>query len=734
MKKLTIDKAKQRIHDLRQMINEYRYHYHVLDESIMSEAAADSLKHELAELEGQYPQLITPDSPTQRVAGTPLPGFTQVRHTTRMLSLNDVFNRDEVEAWIKRVQKLVPGSSPEFFIDVKLDGLACALTYLNGKFVQAVTRGDGFVGEDVTANVRTIESVPYELRASKGFEKFLKGRTEIRGEIIIHKKDFEALNQSREASGKPVFANPRNLAAGSIRQLDPQLAAERPLRFRAWEILRDDPSELPTNAYAYEVIRNLGIASGKQATVLRPRPTITSPNKPRNSPGENRIELGDISIDTSPSDRRFAAGEGGVYGEVIVGRGLKGLDQIMQYVDSWEIKRHKLPYNTDGLVIKLNDRKEYTDLGVVGKAPRAAVAYKYAAEEATTAVRDIVISVGRTGAATPVAVFDPVVVAGTTVQHASLHNADEIARKDIRVGDTVIIFKAGDIIPQVSRVLPKLRPHGSKAFDMERELQRQYPELRFTRPEGEAIYRVAGTTSKVLLKQALEHFASKSALDIDGMGEKNVAALVDAKLVHDMADIYTITKQQLLGLERFAEISATNLVNAIAAAKHAELPRFMFGLGIRHVGTQTAIDLSEHFGSMSKLAQATMDDLLEVDGVGEIVAESILAWFADPDNQRLLQKFTDLGVEVVYKSHAAGPLHDVNFVITGTLHNMGRDETADRIRRLGGTFQSSVGKTTTYLVVGDNPGDSKIAKADKLGTKRIDENELRRILENCGRK
>ncbi len=674
MKQLSHEQAKQRIAKLRDTINDYRYHYHVLDESIMSESAADSLKHELAQLEEQFPDLVTPDSPTQRVAGQPLPGFTQVQHTSRMLSLNDVFSRDEVEAWIKRVQKLAPEAKPEFFIDVKLDGLACALIYQDGKFVRAVTRGDGFVGEDVTANIRTIESVPFELRTAKGFEHFLEGRTEIRGEIIIHKKDFEALNKSRETEGKPTYANPRNTAAGSIRQLDPKLAAERPLRFRAWDILRDDPAEIPTNAYAYEAIRNLGIASGRQAAVL------------------------------------------------------KDLDAIMHFVDEWEDKRHHLPYNTDGMVIKLNNRKEFADLGVVGKAPRAAVAYKYAAEEATTVVRDIVISIGRTGAATPVAVFDPVFVAGSTVQHASLHNADEIARKDIRVGDTVIIFKAGDIIPQVSKVLPKLRPRKSRAFDMEAELKRQYPELEFARPEGEAVYRVKGATGKILLKQALEHFASKQALDIDGMGEKNVAALVDAKLVHDMADIYAITKEQVLELDRFADISATNLINGIAAAKRPPLPRFIFGLGIRHVGSQTAIDLSEKFGSLEKLAHATMDDLLSVEGVGDIVAESTLAWFADEDNQRLLEKFKELDVLPVYKSHAKGPLHGQGFVITGTLSKMDRDAAADRIRELGGTFQSSVGKTTTYLVLGENPGESKVAKAEKLGTKQIDETELMKII------
>jgi DNA ligase (NAD+) len=674
MKKLTHDQAAQRIADLRETINDYRYHYHVLDESIMSESAADSLKHELAQLEEEFPDLVTPDSPTQRVAGQPLPGFTQVQHTSRMLSLNDVFSRDEVEAWIKRIQKLAPEAKPEFFIDVKLDGLACALLYEDGKFVRAVTRGDGFVGEDVTANVRTIESVPFELRHSKKFENFLHGRTEIRGEIIIHKKDFEQLNKLREAEGKPTYANPRNTAAGSIRQLDPKLAAARPLRFRAWEILRDDPSEIPTNDFAYEAIRNLGVASGRQAAVL------------------------------------------------------KDLDEIMNFIDEWEDKRHHLPYNTDGMVIKLNNRKEYADLGVVGKAPRAAVAYKYAAEEATTVVRDIVISIGRTGAATPVAVFDPVVVAGTTVQHASLHNADEIARKDIRVGDTVIIFKAGDIIPQVSKVLPKLRPKKSVPFDMEKELSRQYPELEFSRPEGEAVYRVKGATGKILLKQALEHFASKAALDIDGLGEKNVAALVDAKLVNDMADIYALTKEQVLGLDRFADISATNLINGIAAAKRPKLPRFIFGLGIRHVGSQTAIDLSEAFGSLDKLAHATMDDLLAVEGIGDIVAESVLAWFADVDNQKLLEKFEELDVKPVYSSHATGPLHGMGFVITGTLSKMDRDAAADKIRDLGGTFQSSVGKTTTYLVVGENPGESKVAKAEKLGTKTINEDELLEML------
>ncbi|HEX8762803.1 MAG TPA: NAD-dependent DNA ligase LigA [Candidatus Saccharimonadales bacterium] len=665
--KLNKERPEERVRKLRELINDYRYHYHVLDESIMSEAAADSLKHELAQLESDHPELVTPDSPTQRVAGAALPGFTQVRHQTRMISLNDVFNEEEVAAWIKRTVKLVGDEKLEFFADLKMDGLACALIYQDGIFIQAVTRGDGQVGEDVTANVRTIESVPMRLRTDAAHEHLLKGRTEVRGEIIIHKDDFETLNRKREQEGLPVYANPRNLAAGSIRQLDPKLTAARPLRFRAWEILRDDPTELPTNREAYDAIRAIGVPINSQA------------------------------------------------------RTLQGLEHIMEFAAEWDEKRHDLPFNTDGLVIKLNDRKLYRDLGVVGKAPRAAVAYKYPAEEATTVVKDIVLSIGRTGAATPVAVFDPVVVAGTTVQHASLHNADEIARKDIRVGDTVVIFKAGDIIPQVLKVLTDLRPKKSKPFDMEAELKRQYPELSFERPDGEAVYRVKGATGTVLLKQALAHFASKGALDIDGMGDKNVAALVDAKLVHDLADIYTITKDDVLKLERFADISAGKLVDAIAAARTPQLPRFIYGLGIRHVGSQTAIDLAEQFRSLEKLQHATLEDLLAVEGIGEVVAESIVAWFADTDNAAMLEKFKKIGVAPTYQSHAHGPLQGKAFVVTGTLESMGRDEAAEKVRSLGGVFQSSLGKDTDYLVVGKNVGAAKLAKAEKLGTKQLDE-------------
>jgi DNA ligase (NAD+) len=671
----TVDPA-QRVQELKKILNQYSYEYHVLDAPTVTDAIYDGLMRELKSLESMHPGLIAPDSPTQRVGGTPLKEFTKVEHSRRMLSLNDVFSHEDIEAWIKRTDKLAPGNTHEFFCDIKMDGLGCALVYEGGVFVRAITRGDGYIGEDVTSNVRTIPSVPLRLRQAKGYEHLLTGRTEIRGEIVMYKKDFEALNARRQAEGLPVFANPRNLAAGTIRQLDASLVASRPLKFRAYDLLREDISEVPTNGYAYDALRNLGVMANKQATVFTKLP------------------------------------------------------EVMHFVDEWDEKRHELPFNTDGLVIKLNDRKLFSELGVVGKNPRGAVAYKYPAEEATTVVRDIVLSIGRTGAATPVAVFDPVQVAGTTVQHASLHNADEISRKDIRVGDTVVIYKAGDIIPQVERVLTELRPKDAKAFDMGAELSRQYPELEFDRPEGEVVYRVKGVTGSLLLKRAVEHFASKGALDIDTLGEKNVVALVDSGLVNDLADIYQLTKEQVLELDRFADISAQKLIDAITEKKQPELPRFIFGLGIRHVGSQTAIDLAERFGSLEKLAHATLDDLLAVEGVGKVVAESIIGWFADPDNQQLLEKFKALAVEPAYTSRASGPLAGTGFVITGSLESMGRDIAADRIRALGGTFQTAVAKDTTYLVAGGKVGGSKLKKAQSYGTQVIDEQKFLKLLES----
>jgi DNA ligase (NAD+) len=666
----------ERAAKLRDQLNQYSYEYHVLDAPSVDDAVYDTLMGELKNIEADHPELIASDSPTQRVGEAPIDKFIKVEHATRMLSINDVFSHEEVEAWLKRTRKLAPqmNDKVEFFASTKMDGLGCSLVYQDGVLARAVTRGDGSVGEDATSNVRTIKSVPLRLKGNDKFRKFLSGQTEVRGEIVMFKDDFQELNKQLEREGKKVYANPRNLAAGTIRQLDPRLVAKRKLNFIPYDLLRDDPSDVPTNEFAYQAAGALGFNTDKEARVIR------------------------------------------------------SLTELDDFIKLWEKMRHDLPYNTDGMVIKLNDRKLFQALGVVGKNPRGAIAYKYPAEKATTVVKDIVISIGRTGAATPVAVFNPVIVAGTTVQHASLHNADEIARKDIRIGDTVVIFKAGDIIPQVEHVIENLRPKGTKPFNMEAELKRQYPELKFVRPEGEAVYRVKGVTSKLLLKQALAHFASRGALDIDSLGEKNVEALVDAKLVRDLADIYMLTKEQIIKLDRFAEISASKLVEAIQIAKTPKLERFIFGLGIRHVGTQTAIDLAEAYGSLKKLQQATIDDVEAVEGVGEVVAESIIGWFVDPDNQKLLDKFESLGVKPRYKSHAKGPLAGKSFVITGTLEAMSRDEAADRIRELGGTFQSSVAKDTTYLVAGANVGESKLKKARDYETEVIDEEKLLKLL------
>lgn len=659
--------------ELLKLLETYAYQYYVLDEPSVDDAVYDGLIREVKQFEASHPADIDPQSPTQRIAAKPLDKFAKITHKKPMISLNDVFSRDDVAAWITRMEKLLPRSTHEFFCDIKKDGLACSLVYIDGQLAQAVTRGDSRVGEDVTINVRTIKNVPLSLRRSAEYEPFLKGRTEIRGEIVMYKTDFEALNKKRQAAGDPVFKNPRNLAAGTIRQLDPKLVAERPLRFIGYDLLRDDSTEVRTNTGAYEAIKQLGL---------------------------------------------YVSPEAGMF---------TSLDNVMHYVDEWDQKRLTLPYNTDGIVVKVNDRAQYDQLGVVGKNPRAAVAYKYAAEQATTVVRDIVISIGRTGAATPVAVFDPVDVAGTTVQHASLHNADEIARKDVRVGDTVVIYKAGDIIPQVEKVLVELRPEKSVPFDYPHELARQYPELKFIRPAGEAVYRVKGVTGPLLLKRALEHFASKGALDIDTLGEKNVVALVDAAYVRDLADIYKLTVDDLLKLDRFAAISAKKLVEAIASKRQPPLERFVYGLGIRHVGTQTALDLVKAFGSLDGLQHATIDELRAVNGVGEVVAESVVAWFADEDNRALIEKFHQLGV-LPYFELKTGKLTGLKFVVTGTLESMGRDIAAEKIRQLGGEFQPAIARDTTHLVVGGKVGASKLKKAEQYGTTIVDEKAFLELL------
>lgn len=665
-------RPESRVKELRLQLATWAYEYYVLDAPSVEDAVYDSLFQELKQLEQENPGLITPDSPTQRIGGVAATGFEKFTHVSRMMSLLDAFSDAEALAWLERIKKLDPDvAHASFFVDTKKDGLACSLHYENGGLVRAVTRGDGTVGEVVTANIRTINSVPLRLH---GNHPFTKGHTEVRGEIIMSKKDFDLLNKQRAKEEKPLFANPRNLAAGTIRQLDPKLVAARPLQFHGYDVLRDNTSEVPTVSFAYEAMRSLGFYTDKEA----------------------HIE--------------------------------KNFGDVLRYAKQFEAIRSNLPYHTDGLVVKIDDRELQARLGSVGKNPRGAIAYKYPAETATALLKDIVISIGRTGAATPIAVFEPTQLAGTTVQHASLHNADEIERLDVRIGDTVIIFKAGDIIPQVEAVVENLRPKNAKKFHFEKALNTQYPELKFERKNKEVVYRVKGLSGRLILERSLEHYASKGALDINTLGEKNVKALIEGGLVKDIADIYLLTKEQLVELDRFAEISAEKLVDGIKASTKPPLPRFIFGLGIRHVGTQTAIDLSEKFGSLESFKKATLEELQSVEGVGTVVAESIMAWFGDKDNLVLLDKFKSVGVEPQFQSHAKGKLAGSSFVITGTLERLSRDEAADKIRALGGTFQSSVGKDTTYLVAGANVGASKLKKAEKFGIEVIDEKKLQGLI------
>lgn len=653
--------ASQRIEKLRKLINEYRFEYHVNDNSVMPEAAADGLKKELSDLENEFPDLVTADSPTQRVAGQALDKFEKAEHSERMISLNDVFSGEELEDWIERISKVDSrAKGSELFIDLKLDGLACALKYENGKLVQALTRGDGTVGEVVTMNARTIESIPLSISSKESLE--------VRGEIVMHKDDFNDLNARQKAAGEEEFKNPRNLSAGTMRQLDPKLVADRPLTFYGYQLIGGSSKTIESQ---YKEMKQLGFKIGSMAKTIE-------------------------------------------------------LVKVEAFLKQWEAKRLDLPYNTDGAVIKINNSELFSALGVVGKAPRGAAAFKYPAEEAVTKIKDIIVSIGRTGAATPVALMESVNIAGTTVQHASLHNQDEIDRKDIRIGDTVVIFKAGDIIPQVQKVLTDLRDGTEKKFSIPNELKKLGYE--YERPEGDAVWRVK-VGSGEMLKRGIQYYASRAALDIEGLGEKNVVALVDAGLVKDLADVYNLKREDIIALERFADLSTDNLLAAINDKRQPDLDRFMIGLGIRHVGSITARDLAKSFGSLESLQKASYDDLEPIDGIGEIVAHSLVEWFSNENNQDLLEKLKSLNVwPTNFVVDESLPLTGKHFAVTGTLVSMSRDQAADKIRELGGTFQSSVGKNTDYLVAAGKVGKSKLDKAEKFGTKIINEEEFTALI------
>lgn len=671
----------RRIEELRRLLNQYAYEYYTLDSPSVSDAIYDSLYGELKQLEAKYPELITPDSPTQRIVASSVTKFQKYHHKRRMISIMDTFSDQEAYDWVGKVRRYVEKNlsiatlakldKVNYWLDAKMDGLACSLHYQDGLLIRAVTRGDGMVGEVVTDNVRVVPTVPLRLHDDP---VFTRGETEVRGELIMLRADFDQINRQLIKRGDKPFANPRNLAAGTIRQLDPQVVASRPLEFHAYDLLRDGVDDAMTNQAVYEKLTQLGFKVNPEA------------------------HLESSFTDAISYAHRFRT----------------------------EVQPN-LPFNTDGLVIKINDRKLYDRLGIVGKYPRGAVAYKYPAETATTKVRDIVLSLGRTGAVTPVAVFEPVQLAGTTVRHATLHNADEIARLDVRIGDTVVIYKAGEIIPQVQSVITDLRPADSRPYDFIRAMHRQYPELEFERPEGEAVWRVKNPGDAITITvQAIKHFAGRQALDIEGLGERNAELLVSAGLVSDVADIYSLTVEAVSKLDRFAELSATKLVGEIQRKKAPPLDRFIYGLGIRHVGAKTANDIAKHFTGLEDFSDSTIGQLEAIPGIGQIVAESIQGWLSDESNIRLLDKFAQLGVHPM-PVQAGGSLAGISFVITGAL-SVSRDELANQIRLRGGNFQTGVGKSTDYLVAGQRVGSSKLAKAKQLGVKVISEAQLMEML------
>jgi DNA ligase (NAD+) len=591
-----------------------------------------------------------------------------------MLSLVDVFDRDEVEAWVKRIEKLLGHEVSDFFVEIKKDGLAGSVIYQDGVIVQGLTRGDGRVGEDITKSMRTIETVPLKLRRDDSVPpEAYRGRFEVRGEILLYKADFEALNAQRKAAGLPLFANPRNTAAGTIRQLDAKLVAERNLRFMVYIVETKLPG-LTTLAEEQAVAHAAGMLVEQH------------------------------------------------------GRVVKGIDGIMQFIDDWSEKRHDLPFGTDGIVITVNDTADFDRLGVVGKAPRGAVAFKYPAEQTTTKLKDIMISIGRTGAATPFAVLEPVKVAGSTVGLATLHNESEIARKDIRIGDTIILQKAGDIIPEIVEPLVKLRDGSEKVFVMPKNCPVCGHKL--DKRADEAIWRCVNFDCPALESGRIEHFASKNAYDIEGMGEQTVEALLDAGLITDAADLFSLTVEQLLTVDRFAQKSAENLYNGIQARKTITLDRYIYALGIRHVGQQTARDLATFFGSLDHFRQAQPHELDAVAGIGPVVSASLSDWLSSDRHRSFLAKLDKAGVKPEARKRASGPLVGQSFVITGSLRMGSRDEVGAQLEALGATVQNSVTKTTTYLVIGDDPGGSKLTKAEKLGTKQLDEEALGRLLKS----
>jgi DNA ligase (NAD+) len=660
-----------RIRELRAELDQHNYNYYALDRPLITDAEYDRLFRELQQLEERHPGLVTPDSPTQRVGAQPVAGFSQVTHATPMLSLNNAFTNDEVLAFDRRVREALETETIEYAAEPKFDGLAISLTYADGVLTTGATRGDGYIGEDVTANLRTLRAIPLKLRAARP-----PAVLEVRGEVLMLRADFDRLNRTQRELGEKEFVNPRNAAAGALRQLDPRITATRQLAF-----------------YAY----------GTGATVdgeLRKHSRVLD-------------RLAELGFPVTAERKVCTGGEG-----------------LLDYYRALGAKRAELPFDIDGVVYKVNDLSFQNTLGFVSRAPRFALAHKFPAEEAITVVEGIDVQVGRTGALTPVARLTPVFVGGVTVTNATLHNEDEVRRKDIRVGDTVVVRRAGDVIPEVARVIADKRPPHAREFLLPARCPVCGSAVR--KAQDEAIARCsAGLYCPAQRKQALLHFASRRAMDIEGLGEKLVEQLVDRQIVHTPADIYALDVAALAGLERMADKSARNLVDAIAKSRRTTLARFVYALGIRNVGASTAQDLARHFGSIHSLETADAEALQRVPDVGPVVTQSMAAFFAEPHNRAVIAQLLKAGVSFAETAprqfDAASPVYGKTFVLTGTLPTLARDDAQQRIRDRGGKVSGSVSKKTNYVVAGADPG-GKYDKARELGIAILDEAGLMDLL------
>ncbi len=667
--------AKKRIEKLKALIDHHRYLYHVLDKEEISEAALDSLKKELFDLEKEYPEFITSDSPTQRIGGKPLDEFQKYERKKMMISFDDAFSRTDMDNWEKRNKKLLTNEVIEYYCEPKLDGLAIELVYINGVLEVGATRGDGRIGENVTQNIKTIESIPLRLNEEnikkvkeKGFNINIKEFI-VRGEAVITKKEFEKVNKQRKKQGLVPYSNPRNLAAGSIRQLDPKIAASRHLDADIYDIISDIGQK--THEQEHEVLSILGFKTNNK---------------------HNRL--------------------------------CKNLDEVFVFYEEWKKKRESLPYEIDGIVVSINNNNIFDKLGVVGKSPRGAIALKFPLIEATTIVEDIKVQVGRTGAITPVAILKPVEINGVTITRATLHNEKEIERLGLKIGDTVVVGRAGDVVPEVVNVFKELRTGKEKDFKMPSYCPTC--ETKLIKQGKDVIWRCPNPNCFARKNKYFNHFISRSAFNMEGLGPKIVEKLLDEGLVADPSDLFDLKVGDLIVLERFGEKSADNIIQSIQKRKALNFPRFIYALGIRNVGIKTALDLTHYFKSIEELKKASLNNLENIKDIGPIVAQSIYEWFNDKDNIKFIEKLKEKGVKYETKEQK-GKFKGLKFVITGTLASMSREIIKEKIEALGGEVLQSVSKNLDYLIVGENPG-FKYDKAKEIGIKILKEKEFLKML------